>query len=60
MVPHRTTLSGTLKARKHGSGQTEIGTITGLGQFGQVKVRMKTPPFQVAQMPFQRHGRFVL
>ena len=60
MVPHRTTLSGTVKARKHGSGQTELGTITGLGQFGDVNVLMKSPPFHVTQMPFQRHGRFVL
>jgi hypothetical protein len=60
MVTHRTTLTGKIKARKHGSGQTEIGLITGLGQFGDVRVRMKSPPFRVTQLPFQRHGRFVL
>jgi hypothetical protein len=60
MVPHRTTLKGRIKAAKRGSGQTEIGQITGLGQFGQVKVLLKTPPFRVTQYPFQRRGKFVL
>jgi uncharacterized repeat protein (TIGR01451 family) len=60
MVPHRTTLKGHIKALKRGSGQTQIGTITGLGHFGDVKVRLKTPPFRVAQLPFQRRGHYVL
>ncbi len=62
MVPHRTTLQGHIKVRhKKGSGgEAELGTITGLGQFGDVKVLLKTPPFQVAQLPFQRRGRYIL
>ncbi len=60
MAPHRTTLSGSIKSRRHGSGQTELGTISGLGQFGAVKVLLKTPPFRVTQLPFQRRGRSVL
>ena len=60
MVPHRTTLKGHIKARRGGSGQTQIGPITGLGQFGDVKVLMKTPPFRVTQLPFQRRGKYVL
>jgi uncharacterized repeat protein (TIGR01451 family) len=60
MVPHRTTLKGHIKARKGGSGQTQIGTITGLGQFGDVRVLLKSPPFRVTQLPFQRRGKFVL
>jgi uncharacterized repeat protein (TIGR01451 family) len=60
MVPHRTTLSGRIKPHNHSSGQTELGTITGLGQFGDVKVLMKAPPFRVNQLPFQRRGRYVL
>ncbi len=60
MVPHRTTLQGRIKRLKGGSGQTLIGTINGLGQFGDVKVLLKTPPFRVAQLPFQRRGRYVL
>lgn len=60
MVPNRTTLKGRIKAEKGGSGQTDLGTISGLGQFGQVKVLLKSPPFRVAQLPFQRRGKFVL
>jgi Calx-beta domain len=61
MVPHRTTLSGTIKAPgKHKKGQTELGTITGLGQFGDVSVRLKTPPFRVNQFPFVRRGSGIL
>ncbi len=60
MVPHRTTLSGRIRARRRGSGQTELGTINGLGQFGDVRVLLKAPPFHVNQLPFQRRGRDVL
>lgn len=59
MVPHHTTLTGHVKSRKGGSGQTSIGTITGLGQFGDVKVLLTTPPFRTAQLPFQRRGRYI-
>jgi uncharacterized repeat protein (TIGR01451 family) len=60
MVPHHTTLTGTIKVRKKSSGQTELGTITGLGEFGDVRVLLKTPPFRVKQLPFQRRGVGVL
>jgi hypothetical protein len=60
MVPHHTTLTGTIKVRKKSSGQTDLGTITGLGQFGDVRVLLKTPPFRVKQLPFQRRGVGVL
>ena len=60
MVPHRTTIRGKIKAGKRGSGQTQIGLINGLGQFGDVKVLLKTPPFRVTQFPFQRRGKAVL
>ena len=60
MVPHRTTLTGGVKARKGRGGQTDLGLIQGLGQFGDVRVLLKTPPFRVRQFPFQRRGRAVL
>jgi uncharacterized repeat protein (TIGR01451 family) len=60
MIPHRSTLTGRVKALKGGSGQTSIGTIAGLGQFGDVRVRLKVPPFRVARLPFQRRGRYIL
>lgn len=60
MVPHRTTLTGRIKPQKRGSGQTELGQLSGLGQFGDVKVLLTSPPFRVTQLPFQRRGKFVL
>jgi hypothetical protein len=60
MVPHRTTLNGNVKARKGRGGQTDLGTIQGLGRFGDVRVLLNTPPFFVRQFPFQRRGRAVL
>ena len=61
MAPHRTTLTGSIKSRhRRGGGQTELGTLSGLGQFGDVKVLLKTPPFRVSQLPFQRRGRSIL
>ncbi len=60
MVPHRTTLTGSVKGPRKQKGQTDLGTITGLGQFGDVRVLLKTPPFRVKQLPFVRHGVSVL
>ena len=60
MVPRQTTLTGQIKVRKRSSGQTDLGTITGLGQFGDVRVLLKTPPFLVNQLPFQKRGIGVL
>jgi hypothetical protein len=47
-VAGRSVLSGSVRG-----GSTTIGAITGLGQFGQVQVRMKTPPFLVGLFPFR-------
>ncbi len=60
MIPHRTTLTGKILHGRGGTGQTMLGTIGGLGQFGDVKILLKTPPFRVTQLPFQRRGRYVL
>ena len=60
MVPHRTTLNGNIKGPKKHKGQTNLGTIAGLGQFGDVRVLLKTPPFRVKQFPFVRRGTGVL
>ena len=64
-VPHRTVLSGKVKRGKHGSGQSFLGyTVYGLGQFGNVKVKMTSPPFEITRYPFSpgrppsnRHSR---
>ena len=56
-VPHRTKLSGTLKKTKRSSGSTNLGAILGLGNFGDVRVSLKSPPFLVKQYPFQQKGR---
>ncbi len=66
--PHHATLSGSVKktvsvrarARKSTTGATGLGTLEGFGNFGDVKVLLKTPPFYVTQYPFQRKGRGVL
>ncbi len=54
---HRTVLSGTVKKGKHGSGVTNLGTIRGLGNFGNVRVNLTSPPFLVKQYPFTQQGR---
>ncbi len=55
IVPHHTTLTGKIKAHKGGSGQTMLGTVGGLGQFGDVKILLKTPavPRDAAPLPAQ-------
>ena len=55
--PHRTSLSGTVKKTKRSTGSTNLGAILGLGNFGDVRVSLKTPPFLVKQYPFQQKGR---
>jgi uncharacterized repeat protein (TIGR01451 family) len=64
--PHHSTLSGTVKpavSRSTRSNRpavsTYLGSIEGLGTFGEVKVLLKSPPFYVKSYPFQRHGRGV-
>ena len=56
-VRKRSTLSGTLKSRKHGSGSTNLGIIQGVGAFGSVRISLKSPPFLVKQYPFQQRSR---
>ena len=52
-VPHHTVLSGSVRKVRGGTGQAYLGyTIWGLGNFGDVRVKMYSPPFQVSQYPF--------
>jgi|GEM_PF-2182338 len=52
-IPGRTTLSGTvLRQRGRGDGVTTLDAIEGLGQFGQIRVALQSPPFRVKQIPF--------
>jgi hypothetical protein len=52
-VPHRTVLSGTVaRIKGKGSGVTTLETITGLGKFGDIRVKLTSPPFMVRQYPF--------
>ncbi|WP_422930426.1 beta strand repeat-containing protein [Singulisphaera sp. PoT] len=44
----------TLMGRVTGGSSTSLASVTGLGSFGQVKLRLSTPPFYVNQMPFGR------
>ena len=52
-VPHKTVLSGTVPEIKgKGSGVTTLGAIAGLGKFGDIRVKLSSPPFMVRQYPF--------
>ena len=52
-MPHHTVLTGTVKQGKHGTGRAYLGySLYGLGQFGNVKVTLKSPPFQIQRFPF--------
>jgi uncharacterized repeat protein (TIGR01451 family) len=52
-VPHRTVLSGSIRKARGGTGKAYLGyTIWGLGNFGDVRVKMSSPPFQISQYPF--------
>jgi len=52
-VPHHTVLSGTIKKSRTGSGEAYLGyTLYGLGNFGDVRVKMHSPPFQITVYPF--------
>ncbi len=35
-------------------GNTSLASVTGLGSFGEVKLKLSTPPFYVNQLPFNR------
>ena len=52
----KTVLSGTVRKTKRSSGVTNLGEIRGLGNFGDVRVTLKTPPFLVKQYPFSQNG----
>jgi hypothetical protein len=52
-VPHRTVLSGSVRKVRGGTGQAYLGyTIWGLGSYGDVRVRLSSPRFQIDQYPF--------
>jgi hypothetical protein len=52
-VPLHTVLTGTVAKSRHGTGRAYLGpTIFGLGKFGDVAVKMYSPPFQVDYYPF--------
>ena len=52
-VPHHTVLSGTVHKVRGGTGVAYLGyTVWGLGNFGDVRVKMYSPPFQIGQYPF--------
>ena len=52
-VPHHTVLSGSVRKARGGTGQAYLGsTIWGLGNFGDVRVKLQSPPFHVGQYPF--------
>jgi uncharacterized repeat protein (TIGR01451 family) len=52
-VPHRTILSGHVRKVPGGTGRVYLGyTIWGLGQFGDVRVKLASPPFQISRYPF--------
>jgi uncharacterized repeat protein (TIGR01451 family) len=56
-VPRRTVLTGTVKRARGGDGRVYLGpTVYGLGNFGDVKVKMTSPPFSVDDYPLS-HGR---
>ena len=54
-VPRHTVLAGTLKRIPGGTGVAYLGYTSyngGLGKFGDVRVKMHSPTFQVSQYPF--------
>jgi hypothetical protein len=52
-VPHHTVLSGTLKRARTGTGRAYLGyTLYGLGKFGDVRVKLRSPQFLITEYPF--------
>ncbi len=52
-IRHKTVLSGTVaRTNGKGSGVTTLGAIEGLGQFGDIRVKLTSPPFLVREYPF--------
>ncbi len=58
-VPHHTVLSGSLKRSRTGTGRAYLGyTLYGLGKYGDVRVELHSPPFEITVYPFSR-GRLI-
>jgi uncharacterized repeat protein (TIGR01451 family) len=51
-VPHHTVVSGSVKKAKHRSQSPLVYTVYGVGQSRDVRVKMKSSSFKVAQYPF--------
>ena len=52
IAPGRSALSGSVaRQRGRGDGVTPLGTIEGLGSFGDVRVSLRTPPFLTTALP---------
>ncbi len=52
-VPHHTVLSGTVRNARGRAGQAYLGqTISGLGRFGDVRVKLSSPEFRIGAYPF--------
>jgi hypothetical protein len=52
-VPHHTVLSGSVRGVRGRTGQAYLGsTISGLGSFGDVRVKLSSPLFRVGSYPF--------
>jgi uncharacterized repeat protein (TIGR01451 family) len=49
--PFRSVISGSVRRARGGDGTTTLQAITGLGDFGQVRSRLTSPPFFVVQQP---------
>jgi uncharacterized repeat protein (TIGR01451 family) len=52
-IPGATGIQGTVaRSRGRGTGTTSLDTIEGLGQFGDIRVKLTTPPFLIRHYPF--------
>jgi uncharacterized repeat protein (TIGR01451 family) len=59
-VRHKTVISGTVTRFRggRGSGVTTLQSMEGLGQFGDIRVKLTSPPFMIRNYPFYlRPGR---
>ncbi len=57
MAPRKSVLMGHVQKLRGGTGRTDIGVLNGLGQFGQMTVKLASPPFFARVFPFMRRGR---
>jgi hypothetical protein len=51
-VAHRTVITGSVTRARGGAGTTTLQSIEGLGQFGDIRVRLSDPPFMIHTYPF--------